>query len=247
VELHPQPLDEADVHLDRLARQAERGDADEHRAAAVGQAVVDVDAVALHRELARDGDAGRSCAHDRDLLRACLDVGHHVGDARGFVPLDEEALHGPDRERPVDVAAAARALARGGADIRAHRRDRIRLAREDVALLEPALRGEVEVAAAVGADGAGFLALDVALQPGGINRLDEELLADVEGQGVAEPQCVGGTYVRKAPASRTWTGRVNLPPAHDPLQPRAAGVRPDGRLRTGRVPMEGRRGKLTRA
>ena len=196
VELHAQPLDEADVHLDRLAREAERGDADEHRAAAVGQAVVDVDAVALHRELARDGDPGRSGADDRDLLRAGLDVGHDVGDARCLVPLDEEALHRPDRERAVDVAAAAGALARGRADVRAHRRDRVRLAREDVALLEPALRGEVEVAAAVRADGAGFLALDVALQPGGIDRLDEELLADVEGQGVAEPLCVGGTYVR---------------------------------------------------
>ena len=37
----PEPLDEPDVHLDRLARQAERRDADQHRAAAVRQAVED--------------------------------------------------------------------------------------------------------------------------------------------------------------------------------------------------------------
>ena len=49
-------LDEPDVHLDRLAREAERGDADEHRAAGVRQAVEDRDLVALGRELAGDGD-----------------------------------------------------------------------------------------------------------------------------------------------------------------------------------------------
>src|SRR6185369_174505 len=98
-----------------------------------------------------------------------------------------EALHRADREWPVDVAAAAGALARGRADVGAHRRDRVRLAGQDVALLEAALRGEVEVAAAVRADRACLLALDVALEPGCVDRLDEELLADVEGQGEAGP------------------------------------------------------------
>ena len=37
---------------------------------AYGQAVVDRDLVALRRELARDGDAGRTGAHDRDPLGA---------------------------------------------------------------------------------------------------------------------------------------------------------------------------------
>ena len=54
--------------------------------------------------------------------------------------------------------------------------------RQDVALLEPALGGEVQVAAAVGPDRAGFLALDVALEPGGVDRLDEEFLGGVDGQ-----------------------------------------------------------------
>ena len=98
------------------------------------------------------------------------------------MPLDEEALHGADRQRPIDVAAAAGPLARGGADVRAHRRDRVRLARQDVPLLEPALGGEVQVAAAVRPDRAGFLALDVALQPGGVDGLDEEFLGGVDGQ-----------------------------------------------------------------
>ena len=187
VEPDAQPLDEADVHLDRLARKAERGHADEHRPAREREAVVDVHAVALHRQLARDRDARRPCAHDGDLLGLRLDMGHHVRDAGRLVPLHEEALHRPDRERPVDVAAPARALARCRADVGAHGRDRVRLAGEDVALLEAALGGEIQVAAAVRADRARLLALDVALEPGSIDRLDEELLADVEGQGAAGP------------------------------------------------------------
>src|SRR6185312_1213500 len=100
--------------------------------------------------------------------------------------LDEEALHRPDRQRPIDVAAPARTLAWRGADVGAHRRDRVRLTRQDVALLEPALGGQVEVATAVRPDRAGFLAFDVALEPGGVDRLDEEFLGLLDHQaGVA--------------------------------------------------------------
>ena len=77
-----EPLDEPDVHLDRLARQAERRHADEHRAAAVRQAVEDRDLVALHRELAGDRQAGRPGADHRDPLVARRDLGHDVRDAR---------------------------------------------------------------------------------------------------------------------------------------------------------------------
>ena len=183
-----EPLDEPDVHLDRLAREAERGHADEHRAAAVRQAVEDGDLVALGRELAGDRDAGRSGPDDRDPLVARRDLGHDVGDARCLVPLDQEALHRADRQRPIDVAAAAGAFARRGADVRAHRGDRVRVARQDVALLEPALGGEVEVAAAVRPDRARFLALDVALEPGRVDGLDEEFLGLLDGQaGVPFP------------------------------------------------------------
>ena len=182
-ERHPEPLDESDVHLDRLARQAERRDADEHRPAAVRQRVEDGAPEALHRQLAGDGDPGRPGPDDRDPLVPRRDLGHDVGDAGCLVPLDEEPLHRPDGQRPVDVAAAASPLARGRADVRAHRGDRVRLARQDVALLEPALGGEVEVAAAVRPDGAGFLALDVALEPGRIDGLNEEFLVGIDRQG----------------------------------------------------------------
>ena len=65
-----QALHQADVHLDRLARQAERRDADEHRAAAERQAVEDGDLVAAGRELAGDRQAGRAGADHRDTLLA---------------------------------------------------------------------------------------------------------------------------------------------------------------------------------
>ena len=138
---------------------------------------------------------GRSGADDRDPLLAGGDLGHDVRDARRLVPLDEEALHRADRQRPVDVAATAGPLARGGADVRAHRRDRVRVAGQDVALFEPSFGGEVQVAAAVGPDGAGFLAFDVALEPGGVDGLDEEFLGRFDGQAGS---CL---------SVRSWLGR----------------------------------------
>ena len=220
-ELHAQPLDQADVHLDRLARQPEGGDADQHRAAAERQAVEDGALVALDRELARDGEAGRAGAHHRDALGARRDLGHDVGDARGLVPLHEEPLHGADGQRAVDVAAAARALARRRAHVRAHRRDRVRFAGKDVPLLEPPFGGEVEVAPAVRADGAGLLALDVALQPGSVDRLDEEFLGGVDGHEVDVP------FLRergRATGTTTQRGAVlrNLSSRDGPCTARAA-------------------------
>src|SRR5215213_6261102 len=188
-ERDPESLDEPDVHLDCLARQAERRDADEHRPAAIGQRVEDGDLEALHRELAGDRQAGRPGAHDRDALVARRDLGHHVRDARRLVPLHEEPLHRPDRERTVDVASPARPLAGGGTDVGAHRRDRVRLARENVALFEPALSREIQVAAAVRSNRAGFLALDVALEPGRVDGLNEEFLKGVDRQVADVPFC----------------------------------------------------------
>ena len=193
---HAEPLDQARVHLDGLAREAEGRHADEHRAAGVGQLVEDRDLVAGDGQLARDRQTGRAGADDRDGRVARRDERHVVGDAALLVPLDEEALHGPDGERPVDVAAAAGPLARGRADVGAHRRDRVGLAREDVALLEAAFSGEVQVAAAVRPDRAGFLALDVALQPGGVDGLDEEFLVGVDDH--ARPALLDGASKRQA-------------------------------------------------
>src|SRR3972149_93645 len=53
------PPPEPHAHLDRLPRQAEGGHADEHRAAGVGQVVVDGHLVAGHGQLAGDGQTGR--------------------------------------------------------------------------------------------------------------------------------------------------------------------------------------------
>ncbi len=73
---------------------------------------------------------------------------------------------------------------------------------EDVALLEPALGGEVEVAPAVRADRAGLLALDVALEPGRVDGLDEEFLVRVDGQGGVVPFPAIGSDWRDGAA---WT------------------------------------------
>ena len=175
-----QALHELEVHLDGVTRQPEGRHADEHRAAGHGQLVEDGDLVAGHGQLAGHGQPGRPGADDRDRGVTRRDEGHLVGDARLGMPLDEEALHGADGQRTVDVAAAAGPLAGGRADVGAHGRHRVGLAREDVALLEAALGGQVQVAAAVGAHRAGFLALDVALQPGRVHGLDEELLVAID-------------------------------------------------------------------
>ena len=130
------------------------------------------------------------------------------------MPLDEEPLHGPDGQRAIDVAAAAGTLARGGADVRAHRRDRVRIARQDVALLEPPLGGEVQVATAVRPDRTRFLALDVALEPGGVDGLDEEFLRRSGGQVQVVPSRWG--WGSGASAERRLTSRVRIyhpPPA----------------------------------
>ena len=205
-EVHAEALDQPDVLLDGLAREPEGRHADEHRAAGVGQAVVDRDRDALEGQLASDGQPGRAGSHDRDPLGARGDLGHRVGDAGRLVPLHEEPLHGPDRQRPVDVAAAAGPLARGGADVGAHRRDRVRVAAEDVALFEPAFGGEVQVAAAVRADGTRFLTLDVALEPGRVHRLDEELLVGVDGHELVVPLLLVGSGQG---CTRERRGRLN--------------------------------------
>ena len=183
------------------ARQPEGGHAHEHRAAGHGQLVEDGHLVAGDGELAGHGQAGRPGADDGDGRVARGDERHLVGDARLRVPLHEEALHGPDGQRPVDVAAATGALARRRADVRAHGRHGVGLPREDVALLEATLGREVQVAAAVRADRTGFLALDVALQPGGVDGLDEEFLVAVDDHA-------GSTLLHGGLCGRSARGRA---------------------------------------
>ena len=179
-------LHEPEVHLDGFAREAEGRHTHEHRAAGHGQLVEDGDLVAGHGELTGHGEAGGAGADHGDGRIAWRDQGHLVGDARLGMPLHEEALHGPDGQRAVDITAPTGTLTRRGADVRAHGRHGIGLARKDVTLLEASLCREVQVAAAVGAHGARFLALDVALQPGCVHGLDEELLAGVDDHAVID-------------------------------------------------------------
>ena len=204
VERDAQPLDQPEVHLDGLARQAEGGHADEHRAAREGQLVVHRDLVARDGQLARDREARGAGADHGDGGVTGRDDGHVVRDAGRRVPLHEEALHGPDGERPVDVAPAAGTLAGRRADVGAHRRDRVGLAGQDVPLLEAALGGEVQVAAAVRAHRARFLALDVALQPGRVDRLDEELLIGVDDHAVRWASTATG--LERALGGVRWAG-----------------------------------------
>ena len=165
MELHPVARDVRDVELDDVTRQPERRHADEGRAAAGRQRLVDVDLVPVGGEILRGGQPGGPGADDRDALPGGGAHADRVRHVVAVVPVDEEALHGADGERLVDVRATTRLLARGAADVAADGRDRVRVARQDVPLLEPPLGGEHQVAAAVRVDRAAFLALDVALQP----------------------------------------------------------------------------------
>ena len=175
-ELHAELLNQAYVRLNRFAWESEGGDADQHGAAAVREAVIDGDLVALDGEFTRNGESGGTGANHRNALGARRDLRCNVRDARGGVPLHQEALHGANRERAINIAAATGALTWSGADVGAHCGDRIRIAGEEVALFELPFGGEVQVAAAVGANGAGLLALNVALKPRSIDRLYEEVL-----------------------------------------------------------------------
>ncbi len=166
VELHAMLGDPVHVELDDVARQAEGRDADEGRSAARRERLVDVDLVAPAARAPWRSRVRRARRRRSPTLRpvgGCDD--HVVRHVVAVVPVDQEALHGADGERLVDVGAAACLLARGAADVAADRSDRVRIAGEDVALLEPALGGQHQVAPAIRVDRATFLALDIALEP----------------------------------------------------------------------------------
>ena len=166
VELHAVLGDPVDVELDDVARAAGRpGTPMRVVPPPDGKRLVDVDLVAPAAELLGGGQAGRPGAdhgHAATGRRGDDDV---VGHVVAVVPVDQEALHGADGERLVDVGAAAGLLAGRRADVAADGRDRVRVAGEDVALLEAALGGQHQVAPAVRVDRAAFLALDIALKP----------------------------------------------------------------------------------
>ena len=76
--LHAETLDEAHVGLNRFTRKSECRNADEHRAAAIRQAVVNGDLVALHGELARHRETGRASTNHRNALGAWRDLWRNI-------------------------------------------------------------------------------------------------------------------------------------------------------------------------
>src|SRR5205823_11172022 len=127
--------------------------------------LVDMDLVAVAGQLLRDGEAGRPGSHHAHAPSGWgghLDV---VGHVVAVVPVDQEALHGPNGEWLVDVGPTACLLARSAAHVAADGGARARVAGEAVALHEGTLRGQHQVTPAVRGHGAAFLALDVALRP----------------------------------------------------------------------------------
>src|SRR6185436_127249 len=89
------------------------------------------------------------------------------------------------------------------------------LAGQDVALLEPALGREVEVAAAVRPDRTRFLAFDVALEPGRVDGLDEEFLGLLDGQaGVPFPGHRTRARTKIRPGRRRPESTIHPCPVH---------------------------------
>jgi hypothetical protein len=171
--------DAVDVAVDDLAWQAEWRHARERRPTRLVQRVVDRDPKPELAEIARRGEAGAARTDDRHLptrrsehRRRRLGVRMSIDADVLVAPVREELLHVADRERLVDLFAAARGLARGGADRSADRRHRVRIERELPGLLEFACRGEVQVSPAVGLHRTGFLARDVVLIPAGTDLYD---------------------------------------------------------------------------
>src|SRR5581483_10304146 len=95
---------------------------------------------------------------------------------------------------------------------------------------EPALGREVQVPAAVRPDRTRFLALDVALEPGGVDGLDEEFLNGVDGHELFVPLLCDGPGAA-GPGRDGWQSkgqrrgrepraadRGNLPPVSPGLQ-----------------------------
>src|SRR5438093_652757 len=166
--------DAVDVAVDDLARQPERRHARELRPSSLVEGVVDGDAEAELRKVARGGEPGAARADDRHL--AARRSEHRCGRLRVRVavdphvlvrPVGQELLHVADREGLVDLFAPARRLARRSAHRTADRRHGVRIERELPALLELTRRGEIQVPAAIRLDGAGLLARDVVLIPAG--------------------------------------------------------------------------------
>ena len=105
--------DVADVVVDDVVGQAVGRDAERQEPAGALGLLEDLDAVALARELPGGGEAGRARAHDGDLLAVLLGLLDGLSRLAGLaVPLvGDEALEAADRQRALELAARALALA----------------------------------------------------------------------------------------------------------------------------------------
>ena len=149
--------DRLDLARDERAGEPVLGDAEHHHAAEPVLRLVDRDRMAGEAKVARGGEAGGPAADHADARTgrgrhlAVRRVPHRVrGEALDAEALGDEPLQRPDRDRRVDRASPARALARRRAHASAHRRERVRRARDEVRVLEAAFGDRGHVRARVG-------------------------------------------------------------------------------------------------
>src|SRR4029077_2386278 len=128
MELHAVLGDPCDVELDHVPGEAEGGNPDQAGAATRGKCLVDVGLVSVRGELFGTGQASRPGTNYAHALAGGPADLHVVGHVVAVVPIDQEALHGPDGQRLVVGRAAACLLARRAAHVAADRRDRVRVA-----------------------------------------------------------------------------------------------------------------------
>src|SRR5208283_4470599 len=93
-------------------------------------------------------------------------LAHTFGGERfGAELIGEETLECANRHGRIDLAAAARVLARGAASAPAYRGDRIGRARDAICFREASFRDQLDVAAGVGLDRARIEAWHVLAKP----------------------------------------------------------------------------------
>ena len=158
----------ANLRLDHGARKAILRNAQVQHSAGDLRGFEDRDRITHQRQIVRRRQSDRSAADDRDLVmqlwNAAL-LGFERMPRLRPVAFREKALQRPDRDRPVDSAAAACGLARMRAHAAADARHRVRIARVAVRLLEAPLRDERNVPPRIGARGACHHAREVRVEP----------------------------------------------------------------------------------
>ena len=162
LQLDAERQDLVDLGADEVARQAVLGHALVQHAADDRCGVEQRHAVAEQREVVRAADPRRAGADDRHPRRPVAVCGGEAAAGAGApaarqrvldaVPLGQRALEGANRDRLVDVAAAAFRLARVRADAAADRGERVGRPGDGVAALGVPLGNRPDVGARVRVD-----------------------------------------------------------------------------------------------